>query len=70
MIIIRDPEVAGFVPRLIRVYREKRQPQQSREYAGPRGTVTQPILRRMPRRAAFQIAWHQARNAQGLGTQE
>lgn len=59
MTLFTDPVEDGFVIRLVRIYREKRSPI--------------PVLKttsRMPRRAAWQIAWHQARNARGLGTQE
>jgi hypothetical protein len=74
MTMIRDPKDCGFARRLFRIYRENRRPQPVKEYTRDYPwTPTRDlraVKRRMPRRSAWQIAWHQARNAQGLGTQE
>jgi hypothetical protein len=71
--LIRASEHTGFVRRLVRIYREKRGlvPVKERYYdkvLEQYGMAT--AYRRMPRWAAWQIAWRQARNAYGLGTQE
>jgi hypothetical protein len=74
--LIRASEHIGFVPRLIRVYREKRAKVPVLEYpvydlaTNEHVGQLRPMHRRMPRWAAAQIAWRQARNAEGVGTQE
>ena len=73
MTLIRDHNDCGFLRRLVRVYREKRRRVPVKEYRYEWGWSRVPqerlklVHRRMPRRSAFQIAWHQARNAQGVG---
>jgi hypothetical protein len=64
---VREPEDVGFARRLVRVYRAKRRPQPviERWYGGPAGYRLVRTQRRMPRRAAWQIAWHQALNVRG-----
>lgn len=54
MILIRDPKQHGFVPHLLRIYREKRR-DQAPHHPG--------LTMRMSRRAALSLAWHQARQA-------
>lgn len=68
MTIIREPLDPGLLRRAVRIYREKREPVRIKAYridpniAGDEELV--PVSRRMGRRAAWQIAWHQARQAQ------
>lgn len=78
---MRDPAAIGVVPRFLQIYREKRQPQPVLQYDELRTGWGQieydheertlvPMKRRMPRRAAAQIAWHQAWAAHRTETQE
>jgi hypothetical protein len=65
--LLHESPDCGFARRLVRIYREKRAPVRVKEYSVnrvlPNDPGLVPVNRRMPRRAAFQISWHQANQA-------
>jgi hypothetical protein len=69
MSLLRDPDDCGFLRRFARVYREKRRlvpVREAQQYVW-QSSGMRLVYRRMPRWAAFQIAWHQANQARTRG---